>query len=226
MKRANLRVVSGRRTEVLFLAVVALLSVFGALGWLVAGGHTLEWERTLVAELAAYNDREPLHTATAILAAIGGDYFQPAPFALVAAAAAALALFGRLRDAVFVAATAFGVTLLVPILKSGFARPPLGSNASEDYFPSGHAAGSVSVVGAFMVLSWRTPWRWWVCAIGGIFVLAYGLSLVFRASHYPLDVLAGWCFGAAWLIVLWLVVQSSGRRRQRSILRRETAGGK
>jgi membrane-associated phospholipid phosphatase len=205
--------------------VLALVSAFGVLAWLVAGAHTLEWERNVVAELASYNDREPLFTATATLAAIGGDYFQLAPFVLVAAAAAALALSGREGGALFVATAALGVTVLVPILKSGFARPPLGSDASEAYFPSGHATGSASVVGAFIVLFWRTRWRWWVCAVGALFVLVYGISLVFRASHYPLDVVAGWCLGVAWLGVLWLLFQFAEDRWRRTTVRGETSCG-
>lgn len=201
----------GRGIKLLLVAgVLAPVLLFGVLAWVVAGDRTLAWERNLVIEFVAYNEAEPLRTATAVLATIGGDYSQVVPFILIAGALGALTVRGHIREAVFVAATVVGVMVLVPILKAGFERPPIGSDPSRAYFPSGHATASASVVGGLIVLFWRTRWRWTAFAGGAAFVLAYGVSLVARASHYPLDVVAGWCVGLAWVSALAFSVQARG----------------
>ncbi len=83
---------------------------------------------------------------------------------------------------------------------------PLPESSS---FPSGHAAEGVAGLGALAVLAAeRLPDRrarallWAAVVLAG---LAVGLSRIALGVHYVTDVLAGWCFGLAWLAGCLLV---------------------
>jgi undecaprenyl-diphosphatase len=111
-------------------------------------------------------------------------------------------------DLVFLGAALLGSNLAVSLLKAWFDRErpdvapsvPLPGSAS---FPSGHAAESVAGLGALAVLAAeRLPdrrarmWLWAAVAAAGV---AVGLSRIALGVHYATDVVAGWCFGLAWL---------------------------
>jgi membrane-associated phospholipid phosphatase len=101
-----------------------------------------------------------------------------------------------------------GSQLAVSLAKEGFdrARPDLGSAVplpESASFPSGHAAAGAASLGALAVLgAERLPSRrertvlWAVTAALG---LAVGLSRIALGVHFVTDVVAGWCFGVAWL---------------------------
>jgi membrane-associated phospholipid phosphatase len=107
-----------------------------------------------------------------------------------------------------------GSQVAVMVLKAWFDRPrpdvgsavPLPESAA---FPSGHAAAGVASLGALAVLvTARLPdrrarlWTWIVLLVVG---LAVGLSRIALNVHHVTDVLAGWCFGLAWLAACLLV---------------------
>jgi membrane-associated phospholipid phosphatase len=85
-------------------------------------------------------------------------------------------------------------------------RPALGSAVplpESSAFPSGHATAGAASLGALAVLvSERLPsrrartWLWVVVVVLG---LGIGLSRIALNVHFVTDVLAGWCFGLAWL---------------------------
>ncbi len=117
-------------------------------------------------------------------------------------------------DLCFLVAAVLGSTIAVTLLKEWFdrARPDTGSTVplpGSAAFPSGHAASGVAGLGAVAVLlAERLPsrraraWLWSLAAAAGV---AVGLSRIALNVHYVSDVLAGWCFGLAWLATCLLV---------------------
>lgn len=111
-------------------------------------------------------------------------------------------------DLGFLLATVVGSQIAVALLKAWFdrQRPDVGSSValpSSASFPSAHAAAGVACLGAAAVLvSERLPSRrarvvlWSAVVASGALV---GLSRVALNVHYVTDVVAGWCFGLAWL---------------------------
>ncbi len=114
----------------------------------------------------------------------------------------------------FLLATFAGSAIAVAVLKTWFdrPRPDLGSVVelpSSSSFPSGHATAGVASLGAAAILvaerlsSHRARvWLWSIVIVGGV---AVGLSRIALNVHYVTDVLAGWCFGIAWLAACLLV---------------------
>lgn len=98
---------------------------------------------------------------------------------------------------------------------------PAASNRRHlRYFPSSHAAGSLALVAALAFLAWSTRWRWLVLALSIALVVLYGAALVYTRSHYPSDVVGGWCVALFWTCGFALLVSSADlrpglRRRER-----------
>jgi membrane-associated phospholipid phosphatase len=117
----------------------------------------------------------------------------------------ALAASGRVRHAIFWAASIAGVAVLDPTLKALFHRPGVGGN--HDYsFPSGTAMVSMAAAAALLALARPGPTRFVVVVLGAVGTIAAGLSVVYVDWHYPSDVLAGWCIAVAWVSALWLAL--------------------
>lgn len=127
-----------------------------------------------------------------------------------------LLITARRSAAVLVLVSIAGGALISTGLKIGFARPRPELvdhlvNVSSASFPSGHAMLSAVTYLTLGVLLARTETRRTVR--GFIFGTAVFLTLIIGASrvylgvHYPTDVLAGWCLGAAWALVCWMVAR-------------------
>ncbi len=47
-----------------------------------------------------------------------------------------------------------------------------------------------------------------------VMTVLIGISRVYLGVHWPTDVLAGWCLGAAWALLCWIVALWLQRRGQ------------
>lgn len=93
-------------------------------------------------------------------------------------------------------------------------RPPVDiAVLGEDgySFPSGHTIGTTVVwlLSAWMVNRWVIRGHTsrdllWVGTV--IVIIAVGISRVYLGVHFPSDVMAGWTLGAAWAVMIALVV--------------------
>lgn len=92
-------------------------------------------------------------------------------------------------------------------------RPMLWPRLVRDYgasFPSGHSVYAAGFAALFILLCWRTKWRYTVSGLALAWMLLMGLSRVYLGVHYPSDVLAGWALGWGWV---FLVFFSLGQRK-------------
>jgi undecaprenyl-diphosphatase len=104
--------------------------------------------------------------------------------------------------------------LLSAALKLGFERPrpdlvPHGTRVYTASFPSGHAmlsAVTYLTLGALLARVQKQRrlkgFLAWPC---GVRHSAGGPEPGLSRSHWPSDVLAGWCGGAAWASLCWFV---------------------
>jgi undecaprenyl-diphosphatase len=130
-------------------------------------------------------------------------------------------LVGKRGAALFVVAAVAGGTALSQGLKMLFDRPrpdlipnaPIELTAS---FPSGHAMMSAVTYLTLGVLLTRleAPRRVhaFFLVVAVIMTVLIGISRVYLGVHWPTDVLAGWCLGAAWALLCWLVALWLQRR--------------
>lgn len=115
---------------------------------------------------------------------------------------------------------ALGSQVLISATKEGYgrARPDAGSAIELPQslsYPSGHALAGVAVFGLMGLIAGahvRTrPIRATAVAAGFGLGIASGASRVVLNVHYLTDVLAGWCYGLAWLAASLLVVRAVQR---------------
>lgn len=86
-------------------------------------------------------------------------------------------------------------------------RPSLDHLVTETSysFPSGHSTGSVLFYGTLILLLPQFIKNRKLCLplqiILGVGIFFIGISRVYLGVHFPSDVLAGFCFGLAWLLM-------------------------
>jgi len=204
--------------------LVALLSI----SLLILFGHIVEemmegdTSRTDNAILLAF--RVPGHLGTPIgprwllqsaidISALGGFTFIWL-FTLVVAGY--FALTRRWRALVIFLAAIGGASVLDSLLKISFhrARPeivPHLTYVTNASFPSGHAmisAATYLTVGAMLARtqpSMRV--RVYLLSVFIAMTLLIGISRLYLGVHWPSDVAAGWCAGAGWALIFWVIAE-------------------
>jgi undecaprenyl-diphosphatase len=197
---------------------VALLAVFTAIAVEVTQGRLGGLDRSLLLSF-----REPGNSEAAlgppwlkIVADDVTDLGSTAVITLLTVVALGFLALKRLwGDALLVLFAIGGGTAVNYALKDLIqrGRPTIApAEVAETYtysFPSGHAFMSAATFLTFGLLLARTQKRALIrayvlgAAIG--LTILIGLTRLYLGVHWPTDVFAGWCAGAAWAILCWSV---------------------
>ena len=187
-----------------FLALAALSLVFLKLASEMAEGETLGFDRAIMQWMRDHAGGPAMRTTMLDITALGGT----AVLTLVTVAVTGfLIVVRKAATAGFVAASVTGGALLSFALKLVFSRPRPDLVEHLVYvdtssFPSGHAANSAVVYLTLGMLLASTQERHapriYLISVAILLTLAIGVSRVYLGVHWPSDVIAGWCAGAAW----------------------------
>ena len=124
-------------------------------------------------------------------------------------------------DAINLAIIGSSSFALLHILKRIFQRNrphlPLFEDLKNYSFPSGHAVSSFVFCSALIVLIWKgslpIAWKWFLSVFLLCFSILVGISRIALRYHYASDVLAGFCFGFAWVFIFFLVAKKISERK-------------
>jgi len=214
----GLLVTHWRSLLLLFVGVYLPLQVFGELAedvWENEGGFPFD----APVLLAIHSTANPRLDFLAVMLTKLGVFWGVFPVATITA----LALFvrRRWRSLTYLITTLLGSIVINRTAKVLLhrVRPHLWESPVPEFdygFPSGHAMSSMTLVVVLVILTWGSRWRWWVLAIGTIFVLVIGWTRLYLGVHYPSDILAGWTASIAWAVGVSWVIRPWRRRNLRN----------
>ncbi|HEY0447228.1 MAG TPA: phosphatase PAP2 family protein [Allosphingosinicella sp.] len=212
------------RILAVFLLLAAASFAFVKLASEVMEGDTLAFDRWLLQGLRnTSNPSVPagpgwLQEVMIDVTALGGVSVLTI---ITVLAAGYLLAVRKVTTAAFLTAAIAGGALLSTLLKFGFARarPDLVAHLVEvdtASFPSGHAMNSAITyltLGALLARAENDrPVRIYLLAVAIALTLLIGFSRVYLGVHWPSDVMAGWCVGAAWAVLCSLAARRLQRR--------------
>ena len=207
------------------LAIAVLLALFGFIAHEVASGKTTALDRCVIRALrSAADPSRPIGPAWAQEAARDITSLGSIIVVVITTAAVAGYLFLAHKPGVawlMVLAVGGGIALN-NLLKLVFARqrPNVISSVRvfTTSFPSGHATlSAIAYLTIGALLSRAAPSAavsLYLLVLAVFLTVLIGSSRIYLGVHYPTDVIAGWCVGAAWAIFCWVLMawlQSQGQ---------------
>lgn len=220
------RLPNDERLLVRFMLAAILAFAFFKLASEVAEGDTFALDRRIILSLRSAADPSrsvgpPWLTEAMIdMTAVGGVSVLTLITVLVAGY---LLAARRAATALFVIGAIAGGSAISIGLKAFFvrARPDIVPHLVQvdtTSFPSGHAMNSAIVFLTLGTLLARTrtdrSTSLYLVAAAMVLTLLIGASRVYLGVHWPSDVLAGWCIGAAWATLCATVAQALQRRNR------------
>lgn len=197
-----------------FFGVALLMLAFVEIADEVGEGEARWFDEGLLYALRTSDPADPigprwLEETVVEITALGGF----GVLALVTLLATGFLLLQRkgLHAVMLVVAT-LGGTAISEGLKVGFSRPrpDLVAHAvdvTSMSFPSGHAMlSAVTYLTLGALLARAQPQRRaraYILGAAVLLTLLIGASRIYLGVHWPTDVLAGWCLGAAWALLCW-----------------------
>lgn len=199
----------------LVLLIAAFILVFRHIAEEVGEGDTRALDRTVLYALRTPGDLSRpigpdwLNVAATDVTSLG----SVTVLSIVVVLVCGLFLsFRRWREALALLLASGGGLVITNFIKDWFQRdrPPAilhAVRAINASFPSGHAALSATVfltLGALIAhFAERRRVRVYALTAAVILSVTVGCSRVYLGVHWPTDVLAGWCLGAAWALAWW-----------------------
>jgi undecaprenyl-diphosphatase len=134
-----------------------------------------------------------------------------------------LLMDGKRGAALWVLVSVSGGAVISNLLKLAIERPRPDLVArlvevNTSSFPSGHAtlaAVTYLTLGALLSrVEARRRAKIYVLTVAVVLTVLIGVSRIYLGVHWPTDVLAGWCVGAAWAMLCWRIalgLQRSGK---------------
>ena len=201
----------------LLLTVAGLLFAFGFIAQEVVEGKTLAFDRKILLALRSASDPSVL-IGPVWLPEAARDVTSLGSMIVLAiitvAAVGYLLLAGNSAVAWLMLIAVVGGVALSDLLKFAFgrARPdvvPQMARVFTTSFPSAHATMSAITyltIGAILAQSQSSSKiSLYFMSLAVFLTVLVGVSRIYLGVHYPTDVLAGWCIGAAWALGCWAV---------------------
>src|SRR5687767_14832310 len=224
--RIPMRSMLEARTLIALFLIVGAMLLFAEFVDRVVEGDTRAFDESVL--LAFRDPNNPSHSiGPAWLQIMFRDITPLGGYAVVMLISLAvigyLLMDGKRGAALWVLVSVSGGAVISNLLKLAIERPRPDLVArlvevNTSSFPSGHAtlaAVTYLTLGALLSrVEARRRAKIYVLTVAVVLTFLIGVSRIYLGVHWPTDVLAGWCVGAAWAMLCWriaLALQRSGR---------------